>query len=69
MVKEMQYGIIEPPSVLQDFTLILTVILCFVLIVLAIWLSLQNQMMPAIISLIGAGFLIWIIGAIKGAFR
>jgi hypothetical protein len=68
-VIEMQYGIIEPPSVLQDFTLILTVILSFVLIVLAIWLSLQNQMIPAIFSLIGAGFLIWIIGAMKGAFR
>jgi hypothetical protein len=65
----MQYGIIEPPSELQDFTLILTVILCFVLIVIAIWLSLQGLIVPAFFSMVGAGFIIWVIGAIKGAFR
>ena len=69
MEGEMQYGVIEPPSELQDFTLILTVILCFVLIVIAIWLSLQNLMIPAFFSMVGAGFIIWVIGAIKGAFR
>ena len=65
----MQYGIIEPPSELQDITLILTVILCFILIIIAIWLSLQELMIPAFFSMVGAGLIIWIIGAMKGAFR
>ena len=65
----MQYGIIEPPSELQDVTVILTVILCFILIIISIWLSLQNLMIPAFFSLVGAVFIIFVIGAIKGAFR
>ena len=65
----MQYGIIEPPSVLQDITLVITIILCFILIIIAIWLSLQSLFVPAFFSMVGAGFIIWIIGAIKGAFK
>ena len=65
----MQYGIIEPPSELQDFTVILTVILCFILIVIGVWLALQNMIIPALFSMVGAGFIIWVIGAMKGAFR
>jgi hypothetical protein len=65
----MQYGIIEPPSVMQDVTLILTVILCFILIVLAIWFAVGASYVPALFSMAGAVFIIWVIGAIKGAFK
>lgn len=65
----MQYGIIEPPSMIQDFTLILTVILCFILIILSIWFAVNASLVPAFFSMVGAAFIIWIIGAIKGALR
>jgi len=61
--------VIEPPSVLQDATTILTVILCFILIILAIWFATSRSYVPAFFSMVGAAFIIWVIGAIKGAFR
>lgn len=65
----MQQGIIEPPSVMQDATTMLTVVLCFILIMLAIWFATNRSYVPAFFSMAGAGFIIWVIGAIKGLRR
>jgi len=54
---------------IQDFTLILTVILCFILIILSIWFAVNASLVPAFFSMVGAAFIIWVIGAIKGALR
>lgn len=61
--------IIEPPSELQDIALLLTICLCFVLILLAVWFSLQHSLGPAFFSMAGAVFLVLIIWAVKGVFR
>ncbi|MBN1861677.1 MAG: hypothetical protein JW840_09485 [Candidatus Thermoplasmatota archaeon] len=47
----------------------LTVVLCFILIMLAIWFATNRSYVPAFFSMAGAGFIIWVIGAIKGLRR
>jgi len=69
MEEEMQYGIIEPPSEMQDIALIITIIFCFILILLAIWFAVNSSFVPAFFSMAGAAFIIWVIFAIKGTFR
>jgi uncharacterized membrane protein (DUF373 family) len=61
--------IIEPPSELQDIALILSIILCFVLILVAIWFVSQHSLGPAFFSMTGAAFIVFVIWALKGAFR
>ncbi|MFA5102738.1 MAG: hypothetical protein WC525_06250 [Candidatus Thermoplasmatota archaeon] len=61
--------VIEPPSLMQEATTMLTVLLCFILILLAVWFATSHSYVPAFFSMAGAGFIIWVIGAIKGAFR
>ena len=62
----MPYGIIEAPSSLRDITTILTVVLCFICVILAIWLTLHGSIFPALFSIIGAWFMIYLIRAMKG---
>jgi uncharacterized membrane protein (DUF373 family) len=61
--------IIEPPSEMQDIALILTIVLCFVLILLAIWFACQHSLGPAFFSMTGAVFIVLVIWAMKGVFR
>ena len=65
----MNNGIIEPPSELQDIALILSIILCFVLILLAIWFACQHSLGPAFFSMTGAVFIVLVIWALKGVFK
>ena len=62
-------GIIEPPSELQDISLILTIILCFILILLGVYFAVQHSLGPAFFSMTGAVFLVLVIWAVKGVFR
>lgn len=64
----MPYGIIEPPSEWQDITVILSIILCFILIVISIWFAMQFSLIPAVFSIIGALFIIKIIRVMRGAY-
>jgi len=69
MVLTMQNGIIEPPSELQDIALILTIIICFILILLGIWFAMQHSLGPAFFSMTGAVFIVLVIWAMKGVFK
>lgn len=61
--------IIEPPSEIQDMALILSICLCFVLILLAIWFITSHSIGSAFFSMTGAAFIVLVIWAIKGVFR
>jgi uncharacterized membrane protein (DUF373 family) len=54
---------------MQDIALILTIVLCFVLILLAIWFACQHSLGPAFFSMTGAVFIVLVIWAMKGVFR
>ena len=61
--------IIEPASELQDIALIVSVVFCFILVLIAIWFATQSDLGPAFFSMTGAAFLVFAIWAIKGVFR
>ena len=65
----MPADIIEPPSELYDITLLLSVILSFVLIIIAIWFAVGKSYVPAFFSMTGVAMLVLIIGALKGVFK
>lgn len=61
--------IIEPGSELQDMALLIAVVLCFVLVLLAIWFATKSDLGPAFFSMTGAAFLVFVVWAIKGVFK
>lgn len=61
--------IIEPASELQDIALILAICLCFVLILFAVFFAVNHSLGPAFFSMTGAMFIVFVIWAMKGAFR
>jgi len=63
---ESQSVVIQPPSELQDIALILSIVLCFVLIVLSIYFAVSGNASSGAFSLIGAAFFVFIVFAIKG---
>jgi len=62
-------GIIEPASELQDIALIIALLLCFILILLAVWFACHRSVSPALLSMTGAAFMALIIWAMKGVFK
>lgn len=61
--------IIETPSEMQDIALVLAIVLCFILILIAIWFACQHSLGPAFFSMTGAVFIVLVIWAMKGVFR
>lgn len=62
-------GVIEVPSELQDIALIISIFLCFALVLLAVWFACHESLGPAFFSMTGAVFIVLVIWAIKGVFR
>jgi len=61
--------IIQPPSQLQDLAPILAMCFCFALILFSIYFAVNGSASSGAFSLIGAAFFVFIIFALKGAFR